>query len=164
MKSIIVTIAALVISSSVVFAQYDFAIGLRTGGTSGITIKKNYGKSAIEGIAGFWHDGFSATSIWTRNTTAFSQPHLNFYYGVGGHLSIYGDRFNTKSGISWYSHPRGYQDGGFGLGIDGTIGIEYKIKDAPIAFSFDLKPYLEILNGGDVIYATDPGLGIKVAF
>lgn len=150
--------------SGVVMAQYDFAIGIRSGGTSGLTLKKNYETHAIEGIIGFWNDGLSITGLWEKNVMAFDEPGLNWIYGVGGHVAFYGDEFDRRSGPSWYKHPRDPDDGDFGFGIDGIIGLEYKIPDVPIAIGIDLKPYLEIITDGGAVFSIDPGIGIKVAF
>lgn len=145
-------------------AQYDYAIGIRSGGTSGLTLKKNYGPTAIEGIIGFWHDGFSVTGLWEKNRMAFNEPGLNWVYGVGGHIAIYGDDFDGHSGTAWYDHPHDLDDGDFGLGIDGIVGLEYKIPEAPIAFGINFKPFLEVVTEGGVLFSIDPGIGIKVAF
>jgi hypothetical protein len=163
MKKIFLGIVAVLLIASSAQAQYNFAVGLRSGGTSGLTLKKNYGSTALEGIVGFWHDGFSATLLWERNENAFGEPGFNWYYGLGGHLAVYGDEFDGHKGPSWYNHPHDYDDSALGLGIDGIVGLEYKIPKAPIAISIDLKPYIEIVDGG-AFFSPDPGIGIKVAF
>lgn len=156
---------ALMFSFSIAaMAQYDYAIGVRSGGTSGITLKKNYGPSAVEGIIGFWHDGVSVTGLWEKNRMAFGEPGLNWIYGVGGHVSIYGNDFDGRGGPAWYNHPHHADDGDLGLGIDGVVGLEYKIPEAPIAFGIDFKPFLEVVTEGGVLFSIDPGIGIKVAF
>tara|TARA_R110002050_G_scaffold89450_2_gene188306 strand:- start:468 stop:962 length:495 start_codon:yes stop_codon:yes gene_type:complete len=164
MKKSIILLTLMFFFSGIAMAQYDYAIGLRSGGTSGITLKKNYGPSAIEGIIGFWHDGFSVTGLWEKNQMAFNEPGLNWIYGVGGHVAVYGDDFDGRGGPAWYDHPHDIGDGDLGLGIDGIFGLEYKIPDVPIAFGIDFKPYLEIVTEGTVLFSIDPGIGIKVAF
>ncbi len=47
-----ISILVFLLVSGIVSAQYDFAAGLRSGGTSGITLKKKYANSAVEGIVG----------------------------------------------------------------------------------------------------------------
>lgn len=163
MKKIILSLLTLLLVSTMAQAQYNFAIGLRSGGTTGLTLKKNYGPTALEGIIGFWDDGFSATLLWEKNQRAFNEPGLRWYYGLGGHLAVYGDDFDER-GPSWYRHGHHFTDGGLGLGVDGILGLEYKIPNAPIAVSIDLKPYLEIVTDGGAFFSPDPGIGIKVAF
>lgn len=140
---------------------YRTAIGLRAGGTSGITFKRlTENNNAYKGLLGIWHDGFSVTLLGEKYVNA-NVPGLNWYYGLGGHLAV-----ETRE--SFY---RGYEDSyrdfrrdDIGLGIDGIIGIEYKIPPIPFAISLDFKPFVEISTEGNTFIALDPGLGIKVAF
>jgi hypothetical protein len=164
MRKIAFVLLLMVVNTGVVMAQYDFAIGLRSGGTSGITLKKNNGSTALEGIVGFWHDGVSLTGLWEKNQPAFNEPGFNWFYGLGGHVAFYGDDFDGRYGASWYTHPHHIDDGDFGIGIDGVVGLEYKIPNAPIAFDIGLKPYIEIVSEGGIIFSPDPGIGIKIAF
>ncbi len=161
-KIILITIT--VFSTSMAMAQYNFAIGLRSGGTSGITVKKNYQTTSVEGIIGFWHNGLSITGLWEKHGIVFTKPGFQWFYGVGGHLAFYGDNFEGKKGPGWYKHPHHVNDGDFGLGIDGILGFEYKITSVPIAFDISLKPFIEIANEGGIVFSPDPGFGIKVAF
>lgn len=160
MKKIITSLVLIVACSAT--AQYNTAIGLRGGETSGLTIKHFTGNSlAIEGIVGLWSHGFTATLLVEKHQELGSG--FNLYYGGGGHLVTGTDRY-----YGWYrrGHRYYYYDGNtFALGIDGVIGLEYKIPQAPIAFSLDLKPYVEFVNGSGAVWTSlDPGLGIKVAF
>lgn len=161
MRKIFYTAAICLGLSTALNAQLDYgtAIGLRAGGTSGLTVKGSMGDRAVEGIIGIWNYGFTITGLyeWITPTSASG---LNWYYGVGGHVAV-----NTGYHY-WYDSRRDryYRNGGFGLGIDGIVGIEYKIPRAPIAFSLDLKPFIELNTAGGMYGALDPGLGIKVAF
>lgn len=141
---------------------YSTAIGLRAGETSGLTFKQFIGsRSALEGIIGIWGNGFTATLLYEHHTTAFNVSGLNWYYGVGGHVS-------GSSSRSYYHHHNHrhdlYSHGSVGLGVDGIFGMEYKIPQTPIAVSLDVKPYVEIITTGGVWTSLDPGLGIKVTF
>ena len=143
-------------------SSYSTAIGVRGGETSGLTIKHFMSdQNALEGIIGFWYHGFTATLLYERHSPAFSASGLNWYYGLGGHGTIYGNSryyYHGRERAYYYSH------GSVGLGFDGIFGLEYKIPKAPIAFSLDVKPYVEIISTGGVWTSLDPGLGIKVAF
>lgn len=147
-------------SLSVNSNKYNTAVGVRGIGTSGITIKHFTGGSrAWEGIIGLWPNTFSATFLIERYVNAFDEPGLNWYYGMGGHIA-------TWSGWEYYDGVRGYrrQDGDLGLGVDGIFGLEYKIREVPIAISLDVKPFLEVTTTGSVYLAMDPGLGVKLTF
>ena len=71
---------------------------------------------------------------------------FEFYYGAGANLG------------SW-----DYDDGEFTFGVNGIIGLEYKIREFPLAFSLDYKPNLNVI-GKTGFHAADFGLGIRVAF
>lgn len=144
-------------------SSYHTAIGLRAGVTSGVTFKQFLGgPTAVEVIAGIWPYGFSGTVLFEKHANAGAEG-LAWYYGAGGHAVI-------QSGRIYYPHrsPRYdyyYSTGSaLGLGVDGIIGLEYKIKPIPFAVSLDLKPFAEVNTAGYVFLGLDPGLGIKLAF
>ena len=143
-------------------AHYSTAIGVRAGGTSGLTIKhfvRNY--SAIEGIIGFHPNAFSLTALYEKYA-GIGAPGLHWYYGGGGHVAFESGRFYSyNDGNKW---RRNYSDGEVALGIDGILGIEYKIPPIPFAISLDVKPFIEVNTGGGTYIGLDPGLGIKIAF
>lgn len=145
---------------------YRTAIGLRGGFTSGLTVKQFVsGRDAVEGIFSAWPYDVSITGLYERHVPAGRAPGLNFYYGGGAHL-----RFFTFYNSEYYFYKGRYYvvygaDGrGGGIGIDGVLGLEYKIPAAPIAFSLDFKPFVEFGAGGYFLLVPDAGLGIKVAF
>lgn len=141
---------------------YRTAIGVRAGGTSGLTIKHFTGaNTALEGIVGVWPNALGLTLLVERHVNAFNEPGLNWYYGAGGHVAFAADRY-------YYEAPRGYRYRYYGdyvgAGVDGILGIEYKIVPIPFAISLDLKPFVEVNTNSNVYVGLDPGLGIKVAF
>ena len=68
---------------------------------------------------------------------------FNLYYGVGGHLGAAANKF--------------------AIGIDAIVGLEYKIPNAPIAFSLDYKPSVNFMNL-NAYGLFDLALGIKFTF
>ncbi len=141
-------------------SSYSTAIGVRGFGTSGLTIKHfNSKTNAIEGIIGFGPYALSATILFEKYVNAFDEPGLNWYYGFGGHIA-------TQSNWTYVDGWRRYnrENGDFGVGIDGIFGMEYKIREIPIAISLDVKPFLEVTTRGNAYLALDPGLGVKFTF
>jgi hypothetical protein len=145
--------------------NYRNAIGLRAGGTSGITYKHFFSEyTAFEGIFGIWQNAFGVTGLYEKHAPT-GLTGLKFYYGVGGH-------FTRETGVYLYRRVGGidrtyqyrYGNEGLAVGIDGIVGIDWKIPVIPLALSFDLKPFIEISNYGTLYPAIDPALGIKVAF
>lgn len=143
--------------------DYHNAIGIRAGGTSGITFKHFFRQTdAIEGILGLWPNAFGLTVLYERHVGIQGAPGLKFYYGGGGHIT--GETGRYYYGDDRRDYRYRYGRNGFGIGIDGIVGIEYKIPVIPFAISLDLKPFIEASNYGNIYTAIDPALGIKVAF
>jgi hypothetical protein len=144
-------------------AQYNTALGIRLGGTSGLSVKHFYrSPMAFEGIIGGIPNGFSVTGLVEKHRLAFNERGLNWYYGGGAHVAAYSDRHY----YSRFGREFDYRTSGeMGFGVDGIIGLEYRLPDnVPIAFSVDLKPFLEITTGGEAGFALDPSIGIKFIF
>lgn len=139
---------------------YNTALGIRVGGTSGATIKHFFRPAtAVEGILGTFGNGFSITGLVEKNAQALDVEGLNWYYGGGAHVAFYNGRDRH-----WVEgrHIRYRDDSDIGIGINGIIGLEYMLPDnIPVAFSLDLKPFIEIDTDGDVGVAPDLALGIK---
>jgi hypothetical protein len=147
-------------NSPVYKTPYNTALGVRIGGTSGITVKNFFRTAtAFEGILGVFGNGFSITGLIEKNAQAFDVQGLSWYYGGGAHIAFYnGNRYYNV-----YGRDITYRDNhDVGIGINGIIGLEYMLPDnIPVAFSLDLKPFIEIDSDGDVAVAPDLALGIK---
>lgn len=146
MKKIVCCLAIAIASLTVVSAQdYNWGVGVRLGGeTGGASVKYKFNSvSTIEGILGaYWSNGFTVTALYERYVPVIGQG-FHFYYGGGAHIG------------SWKKD--------FSLGIDGIIGLEYKIKSTPLAFSLDYKPALNLFEKTKFQWA-DIALGIRVTF
>lgn len=144
--------------------DYKNAIGIRAGETSGITYKhffNNY--NAVEAILGIWPNALGFTALYEKHApTGLSG--LKVYYGAGAH--IVGETVNYYNDRDYYieGYRYRYDRNGFGAGIDGILGIDYKIPAIPFSISLDVKPLIELNGGGNIFTAIDPGIGIKVAF
>jgi hypothetical protein len=167
-RSVLLTLLLFVLATSMSSAQYavayqrpyNTALGVRIGGTSGVSIKHFYSQhNAFEGLIGTFGNGFSLTGLVEKHATAFDVIGLNWYYGGGAHLAFYnGNNYYRVGGRE--VHDRDSQD--VGVGINGIVGLEYALPDnIPVAFSFDFKPFVEIDGDGDVAVAPDLALGIK---
>jgi hypothetical protein len=139
---------------------YNTALGVRIGGTSGVSIKHFYtNTAAFEGLIGTFGNGFSLTALLEKHRNAFEAPGLNWYWGAGAHVAFYNGNAYYKVGGREISE-RESDDVAFG--VNGIIGLEYSLpEDIPVAFSLDFKPFVEIDTDGDVGVAPDLALGIK---
>ena len=149
MKRVIAILFVLALGSAKVASaqDYNWAIGVRGGGVlSGVTVKYNFDPAnSVEGLLDFTQ-GFNVVALYERHIPVISDG-FRFYYGAG---------VNMGAWHRWGGNP-------FTMGIDGIIGLEYKIRTIPLAFSIDYKPLVNFA-GRTGFYGLDFGLGVKVAF
>jgi hypothetical protein len=161
MSGFILTITLSLFIVKNVHAQYSSALGLRIGGTTGVSGKYFFKPTkAAEGIIGWYGNGFSLTGLIEKYTPVYNAEGLYIYYGGGAHIAFYNGE------PRYYSHFGReidyYRNNDVGFGINGIVGIEYRLpEDIPIAITLDLKPFIELGTGGYVAFAPDPSIGIR---
>lgn len=129
-------------------SEYNTALGLRLGWPAGITIKHFVSsQSALEGIVGFWYGGVNITGLYEYHMPIKGAAGLQWF--VGGGLDF----------TSW--NYAGYN--GASIGIDGIIGLDYKIKSAPIDLSLDWKPSFYVAGVGG-FYGSGAALSVRYTF
>lgn len=148
MKKIILTLLFAATFAVAGAQDYNWAVGIRGGGrATGITAKYSIdGANALEGILSFT-SGVNFYGLYERHMPVISQG-FSFYYGAGAHIG------------SWERHDKDK----FTVGADVIVGLEYKIKNAPLAISVDYKPALNIIGHTGFRSMYDFGLGVKAAF
>lgn len=116
--------------------SYTTALGLKVLDGGGITVKHFVNdKAALEGIGYFWSRGARITGLYELHFDINGAPGLKWYVGPGAHVGFYSNRNNR------------YYDNGTWLGIDGVLGLDYKINKAPINLSLDWQPSFEFGTG-----------------
>jgi hypothetical protein len=140
-------------------SDYKTAVGLKFGAyEDGISVKYFATPDvSYEGIVGFRSHGLVVTGLYELNQEAFNVPELKFYYGFGAHVGAVG-----KGDYERFGNDEYYNSSHILLGADGTIGLEYKLDEIPLAISLDLNPRVELASGP--FFDIAPGLGIKYAF
>jgi hypothetical protein len=135
-------------------SDYKTALGLKFW-PGGITIKHFIRDNrALEGIGYFWDHGFRFTGLYEIHGDIDGAEGLKWYVGPGAHIGTYSE--------NWYSNDHYYKSGGFSLGVDGVLGLDYKINQAPIELSLDFQPSFEFI---DHPYFTGwGGLGVRYTF
>jgi hypothetical protein len=135
-------------------SSYETAVGVKFW-PGALSIKHFVqDNTALEGLANFWDHGFRFTGLYELHGDINGAPGLKWYVGPGAHLGWYNG--------NWHHGDYYYSDGGFSLGIDGVLGLDYKINGAPIALSLDINPYLELANHTYVdVWG---GLGVRYTF
>ncbi|MDR0971857.1 MAG: hypothetical protein LBM25_05700 [Bacteroidales bacterium] len=128
-KLFLVAILSLSLAIGVNAQGYNWGVGLRLGADYGLTVKKQLGSGALDFMGNFHNHGFQVSGLYEWQNNVINKD-FTLYYGVGPSLGFWD---NDKG------------DGAFGLGIDGIIGLEYKIPNVPIALSLDWKPSFELM-------------------
>lgn len=115
-------------------ADYRTAIGVKFY-PGAITLKHFVSeKAAVEGLGYFFNNGFRITGLYEFHFDIADVNGLKWYVGPGAHLGFYNTKYKNNNNIS---------DGGVAIGIDGIIGLDYKVPSAPINLSLDFQPSIE---------------------
>jgi hypothetical protein len=149
------------------FSQdYNTGIGFRLGGlTSGITIKHFVNPtSALEGVLSFGHRSFVITGLYEKHYPITNAENLKWFFGGGAHLGFF------RYGGSYYIYKnRGnrvyVEDAGTSStigGLDFILGLDYKIKNAPLDISADIKPFVDFFEFPSGYF--DGGVSLRFTF
>ena len=86
---------------------------------------------AIEALGYFSLDGFRATLVYETYAPIEGNENLSWYVGYGGHLGIWSETWKKNNP----DHTAG-----IAVGVDGILGLDYKVKNAPLNISVDWQP------------------------
>jgi hypothetical protein len=112
------------------------------------------GSKAIEALGYFTLDGFRATVLVEKYSPFANTDQLSWYIGYGGHLGLWSEEWKRNNPT---------HDAGIALGVDGILGLDYKIKNAPLNLSLDWQPSFNIV-GSSYFESGWAGLGIRYTF
>ncbi len=131
-------------------SSYTTAVGIKFLDGAGISFKHFINdKAALEGIGFFGGGGVRITGLYEIHFDIESVDGLKWYVGPGAHVGIY----NKVNGLG----------GGSFIGVDGVLGLDYKVKNAPLNLSLDWQPTFEFgLNRGFI--GSWGGFGIRYTF
>jgi hypothetical protein len=123
--------------------SYTTALGVKFLDGGGITLKHFIKKNtALEGIAFFWNRGVRFTGLYELHFDINGAPGLKWYVGPGAHVGFYSNNDYNKK----YYYNDGRYNGTF-IGIDGVLGLDYKINNTPLNLSLDWQPSFEFGTG-----------------
>ncbi len=106
---------------------------------------------AFEGLGYFSLDGFRVTALNEKYMAIDGTEDLSWYVGYGAHLGIWGEKGNAN------------KIAGIALGVDGILGLDYKIKNAPLNISVDWQPAFNFV--GPSYFETGwGGIGVRYIF
>ena len=106
---------------------------------------------AIEVLGYFTLDGFRTTIMMEKYSAFANTEQLSWYIGYGGHLGIWSEEWKKNNP----SHKAG-----IAVGVDGILGLDYKIKNAPLNLSIDWQPSFNFV-GSSYFESGWAGLGIR---
>lgn len=132
---------------------YNRAIGLKFPAGVAITYKQFLNENNnVEAEAMFWANGFRAVGLYEFNFDIEGIAGLRWYVGPGAHIGIWNKDYQQKKNIN-----------SAGFGIDGVLGLDYKLADLPINISLDWQPAIDIVGSSGLTPAYG-GLGVRYTF
>jgi hypothetical protein len=154
MRRIILLAALSLVLKAVTAQDYTTAVGLKFYPGS-ISIKHFTEKNkAIEGLAYFWNYGNRFTGLYEIHGDINEVDRLRWYIGPGAHIGFWNDTWKTN-------YPA--RATGVAIGLDGVLGLDYKLKEAPINISIDWQPSFNLI-GYSYFESGWGGLGIRYTF
>jgi hypothetical protein len=120
-------------------APYQTALGVKL--SSGVAASyKTFvtPKNAFEAQSSFFREGIRLVGLYEFHSYAFeSVPGLAWYIGPGVHVGFWKRNFRDKYNST------------VDIGIDGVLGLDYKIPSVPLNLSLDWQPsYSVVGNAG----------------
>lgn len=160
MRKILLTLVLAITLQGMVQAQmntgssYQTAIGVKFY-PGAITLKHFTSKSiALEGLGYFFNYGFRLTGLYEIHGEIPGAAGLRWYAGPGAHIGAWNDK--------WKDVFPGRADG-IAIGIDGVLGLDYKVNDIPLNLSLDWQPSFNIV-GYNYFEGGWGGLAIRYTF
>ena len=130
---------------------YKKAIGVKMY-PSAISYKSFLTNSkAIEVLGYFTLDGFRTTIMMEKYSAFANTEQLSLYIGYGWHLGIWSEEWKKNNPT---------HKAGIAVGVDGILGLDYKIKNAPLNLSIDWQPSFNFV-GSSYFESGWAGLGIR---
>lgn len=160
MKKLIALLFVIGVSTSIYSQQintgssYTTAVGIKVY-PGALSIKHfTNDNTAIEGLGYFWQYGFRATGLYEIHGNINGAQGLKWYVGPGAHVGFY----NT----TWTNDYPG-RNSGIAIGVDGVLGLDYKVQGAPLNVSFDWQPSFNLI-GYNYFEGGWGGLAVRYTF
>jgi len=146
MKKLTLALVALFFTGASFAQDYKNSIGIRLGSGYYDAISASFKTfisepAALEFNAGFDTDRWAGDGFTNVSFSGAYQHHFQigsiqgFKWFIGGG-AVLSNTFSDYDAVK-----------GFNIGIFPTGGVDYKLKNAPFAFSADLRPTIHLVNG-----------------
>lgn len=104
-------------------SPYKKAIGIKLN-PGAISYRSFYTRNkAVEGMGFISIDGFQLTILNEKYTPFANAENLTWYIGYGGHFNLWSERYKLNN-------PS--KSAGVAVGVDGMLGLDYKLKTRPL--------------------------------
>lgn len=152
--SVLVICAAFFAQAQSTGSSYKTALGVKV--YPGAISVKHFTKNnvALEGLGYISSDGFRLTGLYELHGDISGAEGLKWYMGAGAHLGVWSDSWRNR-------YPT--RNDGLAIGVDGVLGLDYKIKGAPLNLSFDWQPSFNFI-GYNYFEGGWGGIGIRYTF
>jgi hypothetical protein len=144
MRNFYIIIFLLCLSPAAFSQFYNKEVGIRGGYSSGITFRVNLAESlSYEGQLSYRDNGGIFTVLREKHIEMGMDRMGNweFLYGMGLHAGFYfTDTYKLFAKEFYYGREIFTPV----LGMDGYVGIDYKLADMPMSFGVSYQPFLEI--------------------
>ncbi len=119
-------------------SQYQSAIGAKISTGGAVTYKTFIkGNNALEAQGMYFNEGVRFAALYEFHFYSFEGvPGLAWYVGPGAHFGF------------WRKNSRVAYNSTMDVGIDGVLGLDYKIPNIPINVSLDWQPGFSVLGAG----------------
>ena len=135
-------------------SDYKTALGVKVY-PGAVTLKHFIApNTAVEGLGYISNDGFRLTGLYEIHGDITGAEGLKWYVGGGAHLGVWSNSWKDK-------YPT--RNSGLAIGVDGVLGLDYKIKGAPLNLSFDWQPSFNFI-GYSYFEGGWGGLGVRYTF
>ena len=118
--------------------EYERSLGLKMF-PGAISYKWKWDASSkAEALLYMSSEGFRLTGLYEKYFPLTPEvPGLNWFIGGGAHWGIWSDNWKNR-------YPT--RESGIAIGVDGIIGLDYKLKNAPLNISLDWQPSFNIIG------------------
>jgi len=149
---LLLAIAAFLLALAATAQPYNKAIGIKFPVGTGLTYKKFITpKAAMEFQALAGKESFMVAGLYEFHFPFAKAEGLSWYVGPGVHAGFYKSEYQKN-----YSSK-------IDLGLDGVIGLDYKVNGFPINLSLDWQPTFSF-TGNSGARSAYGGFAVRYAF
>ena len=144
MKKFYIIIFLLCLAPAAFSQFYNKEVGIRGGYSSGITFRVNLEESLSYEAQLNYRDKGAVFTMYRQQHSEIGMDRMGnweFLYGIGLHAGFYYTDTYTVLFREIYFGTEIFTPV---IGMDGYVGIDYKLVDIPMSFGISFQPYMEL--------------------